>query len=255
MDREIDLKDISDGKFYGINDMVKADCQGCEGCSACCRGMGNSILLDPLDIFRLTSHLDCSFQELLQERIQLQVVDGVILPNLKMAGEEEACTFLGEDGRCTIHPFRPGLCRLFPLGRCYENGSFRYFLQTHECPRENKAKVKVKKWIDTPQVKQYEEFVTAWHYFLKDIQRLLEETFPEENGIRSRWEDSENTGSGTEASREDGDGEITPREKLRKKICMYVLEQFFVQPYRRNEDFYQQFFQRLKEARQYMGWG
>lgn len=42
MDREIDLKDISDGKFYGINDMVKADCQGCEGCSACCRGMGNS---------------------------------------------------------------------------------------------------------------------------------------------------------------------------------------------------------------------
>ena len=113
----------------------------------------------------------------------------------------------------------------------------------------------MKKWIDTPQVKQYEEFVTAWHYFLKDLQRLQEETSPEESGVGSRWKDSENTQAGTEASCKDGEREITPREKLRKKICMYVLEQFFVQPYRRNEDFYQQFFQRLKEARQYMGWG
>lgn len=58
MEREIDLKAVSDGRLYGANDMVKADCGDCEGCSACCRGMGTSIILDPLDIFRgIQSHV------------------------------------------------------------------------------------------------------------------------------------------------------------------------------------------------------
>ena len=65
MRREINIKDISDGKLYTANDMVKAGCQDCKGCSACCRGMGSSIILDPLDVFRLTKDLECSFQELL----------------------------------------------------------------------------------------------------------------------------------------------------------------------------------------------
>ena len=32
-----------------------------------------------------------------------------------MAEDSESCTFLDENGRCSIHPFRPGICRLFPL--------------------------------------------------------------------------------------------------------------------------------------------
>ena len=43
MEREIDLKKISDGKLYTNKDMVKAGCGECQGCSDCCRGMGNSI--------------------------------------------------------------------------------------------------------------------------------------------------------------------------------------------------------------------
>ena len=37
--REIDFAKVSDGKFYQLGDMVKADCQGCAGCSECCRGL------------------------------------------------------------------------------------------------------------------------------------------------------------------------------------------------------------------------
>ena len=76
MEREIDLKEISDGRFYDLNDMVKAGCDDCRGCSACCRGMGESILLDPLDIFRLTDCRKCSFEQLLDSCIELHVVDG-----------------------------------------------------------------------------------------------------------------------------------------------------------------------------------
>ena len=51
--REIDLKEISDGKLYGPNDLVKAGCNDCAGCFSCCQGMGESVILDPLDIFHL----------------------------------------------------------------------------------------------------------------------------------------------------------------------------------------------------------
>ena len=51
--RELDFNEISDGKFYQSQDMVRADCGGCKGCSSCCRGMDSSIVLDPLDVTRL----------------------------------------------------------------------------------------------------------------------------------------------------------------------------------------------------------
>lgn len=53
MKREVDLNEISDGRLYSSGDMVKVDCHDCEGCSACCQGMGDSILLDPMDLWRL----------------------------------------------------------------------------------------------------------------------------------------------------------------------------------------------------------
>ena len=63
MEREIDLKEISDGRFYDLNDMVKAGCDDCRGCCDCCKGMGKSVVLDPYDVFRLEEGLGQSFQE------------------------------------------------------------------------------------------------------------------------------------------------------------------------------------------------
>lgn len=215
MKREVSLEEISDGRLYTSNDMVKADCTGCAGCSACCHGMGKSIVLDPLDIYRLTVGLAMSFEALMQQYIELNVVDGVILPNLKMAEPGEACGFLTEKGRCGIHPHRPGICRLFPLGRYYEGGAFRYFLQVHECKKENRTKVKVKKWIDTPNVKQYEQFVNDWHNFLLKMQE--------------RAADSE--------------------EQTAKQISLFILNQFYIKPYDGLRDFYSQYEERMGQAR------
>ncbi len=175
MERHVRLEDISDGKLYELNDMVRADCNGCKDCSACCHGMGQSIILDPFDTYRLTVGLKKSFEELMQTYVELNVVDGIILPNLKMSGAEEACGFLNGEGRCSVHPFRPGICRIFPLGRYYDDEGFHYILQIHECKSENRTKVKVKKWIDTPDVKKNEQFVNDWHSLQKDLQRLIKE--------------------------------------------------------------------------------
>lgn len=215
MKREVSLEEISDGKLYTSNDMVKADCGDCEGCSACCHGMGESIVLDPLDIYRLTTNLEVSFEALLAQYIELNVVDGVILPNLKMAGPQEACGFLNGQGRCSIHPHRPGICRLFPLGRYYEDGVFQYFLQVHECKKENRTKVKVKKWIDTPNLKSYEAFVNDWHNFLVKMQ---------ERAVESD-------------------------DATAKQISMFILQNFYMKPYDRSKDFYPQYEERMSAAK------
>lgn len=220
MERNISMEEVSDGKLYGLNDMVKAGCEDCVGCSACCHGMGSSIVLDPYDIYRLTAQMGQTLESLLAGKIELNVVDGMILPNLSMSGSEEACGFLDENGRCSIHPYRPGICRLFPLGRIYEDRSFQYFLQVHECRRENRTKVKVKKWIDTPEVKRYEEFVCRWHYFLKDV---------------------------AEVNRKAGDAE------QEKAVNIYVLQTFYMMLYEVERGFYEQFEERIARAAAALG--
>ncbi|MDF2542422.1 MAG: hypothetical protein K0S47_2140 [Herbinix sp.] len=220
MEREVSFNEISDGKLYELNDLVKANCNDCKGCSTCCQGMGKSIILDPLDIYHLSKNLNKTFEELLTEYIELNVVDGVILPNLKMVGESERCSFLNEEGRCNIHAFRPGICRLFPLGRFYEKHSFQYFLQVHECTYKNKTKVKVRKWIDTPDIKRNEQFINDWHYFQKDVQKMM----------KSAQDD-----------------------QLNKGINMYIVRNFFLLPYNITEDFYEQFQERLVRAKYELG--
>lgn len=211
MERNIDMNEVSDGRLYTANDLVKADCRGCHGCAVCCQGMGHSVILDPLDVFWLCCGLGTGFEAMLAERIELYIADRLILPNLRMAGEEERCTFLDPEGRCSIHGFRPGMCRLFPLGRFYEEQGFRYFLQVHECPKPDKGKVKVRKWLDIPELKRYERFITDWHDFLKE-QRKLVETDPEQI----------------------------------KPVSMELLNRFYVTPYEPDQDFYEQFYRRLK---------
>ena len=94
MKRNVSLAEISDGRLYGLKDMVKADCHGCKGCSDCCRGMGESIILDPLDCFGLTTYLKKTLQELIGTCLELGVVDGVVLPHLAMRDGDEKCGFL-----------------------------------------------------------------------------------------------------------------------------------------------------------------
>ena len=214
MERNIDMSEVSDGRLYGLNDMVKAGCDNCAECSACCQGMGNSIVLDPYDVYRLTSGLNCRFEDLLINKLDLNVVEGIILPNLKMSGRNESCAFLDEEGRCSIHSIRPGICRIFPLGRIYEDGSFQDFLQVHECKKTNRTKVKVKKWIDTPDIIKNEAFINRWHYFLKEITQKVQ-GLPEDNV---------------------------------KQMNMYILNAFFVTLYEDRRDFYEQFEERMNAA-------
>ena len=214
--------------------MAKIGCDDCKGCSYCCQEMGESVVLTPFDICELTQHLGRSFDELMEDKIELYMTDGMVLPNLKMSGEtkaygsKEVCGFLNEEGRCSIHAFRPGLCRLFPLGRNYEikqmeteDGikeikGFQYFIVKDSCPNLNGTKVKIEKWLGIPNLKKNEEFITTWHYFCKDFQEEIQE-------LLKAGED----------------------DKV-KKINLSMLELFYRKPYEKERDFYEQFEERMK---------
>ena len=171
--REGSLEDISDGRLYQLNDMVKAECAGCVGCSKCCESdMGTSITLDPYDVWLLCRGTGRSFNDMLEKEIRVSVLDGLILPHMNM---EKGCRFLNSEGRCSIHLYRPSICRLFPLGRYYENGDFQYFLQINECTKKNRTKVKVRKWIDIEPIEEHTAFVRKWHNFLGLARRKVRE--------------------------------------------------------------------------------
>ena len=218
MNREI--LEISDGKLYSANDMAKISCHDCAGCSSCCQDMGESIWLDPYDVFLLTKHLGKTFEELLVKEVEFHVEDGLILPNLKMMGENEpVCGFLNEEGRCSIHEFRPGFCRLFPLGRNYEGDKLTYFVLKEACPASNKSKVKINKWLGMPNLKTYEKFLIEWHDLTKKLRAYYTEHAEDDTVI--------------------------------KAVNMKFLQIFYLTPYE-DAEFYEMFSKRMDEIKMFL---
>lgn len=223
MIRNVDIKDIWDGRFYTSDDMAPLGCDNCRGCSDCCRMTGDSIVLDPLDMYHLTCGTGKSFTDMIEKEIEIRLVDGMILPNIMEHDEtnpvrDDGCPFLNENGRCSIHAFRPGFCRLFPLGRYYsdEDRGFHYFVQKGECTKGGSEPVRVRDWIGIPEEEagQYEDFINTWHFFLKDVSSRLH----------------------------------LLTDRSRDQVTRYMLQVFYVEPYRKDMDFYKQFALRMQKA-------
>ena len=154
--------------------MVKIGCNDCAGCSKCCENMQGLITLDPYDIYRMCKGIkNSSFETLLEKHIEFTVDRGILIPTLAMDKNTGKCTFLNEEGRCSIHDYRSGVCRLFPMGRVYEDGSFYYFLQKDECDYKVKTKVKLKNWLDISDLAKYEQYISDWHYFIATVREYI----------------------------------------------------------------------------------
>lgn len=199
--------------LYSNNEMARLGCNECSGCSSCCREMGQSIILDPYDIYQLQIAAGQTFAQLMQDMIELHVEDGLILPSVRMQDSTDACGFLNRDGRCSIHAHRPGLCRLFPLGRNYDNRGLRYFLLEDACRIQNRTKVKIKKWLGIDSLSKYEEFLIIWHDLRKKVRSQI---------MERRSDD------------------------YTQEINVKLLETFYRKPYDIERDFYTQFKERIK---------
>ena len=240
--REKKIEEIYDGHFYGSEDMVPVGVSGCAGCSACCRNTGDSIILDPYDMYMLQKGTGKTFEEMIEREIEIRLVDGLILPNLMQhhgpspheqaedrsgrkadagipgsgTAEEDHCPFLSAAGRCSIHPWRPGFCRLYPMGRYYTEEGFRYILQKDECVREDRTPVLLRDWIGIEDLPRYEAWVLDWHAFRRRAETAVER--------------------------------LTPRSF--DSVTRYILQIFFVHPYETGADFYPQYGARMEVCRE-----
>ena len=162
------LNEISDGKLYDVEDIVKADTGGCNGCSDCCHDVGELVVLTPFDVYEIVSYLNIEFNQLIDDKIILRENNKILLPYLNMQ-ENKRCSFLNNKDRCMIHSKRPNICRLFPLGRVYKDNTFKYFLQVGNCAKENLNDVKVRDWVGIENYEQNKKFILDWHNFIKAL--------------------------------------------------------------------------------------
>lgn len=210
------LEGIFDGKIYDVEDIVKADAGGCDGCSACCHGVGDLVVLTPFDSYEIVSHLNISFDALLVDKLERRENNKILLPHLKMHGDSERCAFLNEEDRCIIHGYRPNICRLFPLGRVYEENDFKYFLQVDNCIKPNLKNIKVKEWIGIERYEENKVFILEWYRLLKALTFRMK--FVQDNQERDTMNN-------------------------------YLLDTFYRRTLKEGEDFYSAFLGALPEAK------
>lgn len=169
---KVNLDEVSDGKVYERRDMVRLGCGDCEGCSECCKTVGDSIVLDPYDYAMLAAELSMDAAGLNSKYASFGPVGAMVLPHL-VIDEGKGCRLLSADGRCTVHKARPGMCRLFPLARIYEEDRVTYIHQIHECPKKPNKKVRVEEFIGIPNMAAYERYLLVWDSFRKAYEGIV----------------------------------------------------------------------------------
>ena len=85
------------------------------------------------------------------------------------------------------------------------------------CNMPGKSKVRIDRWLEIPDLKRYETFISQWHYFLKSLREKLYAS-----------QDAE----------------------MNQRVSLFVLEMFFERPYNFSGDFYEQFARRLELAKE-----
>ena len=96
----------------------------CRRCLRCCTG--KRIRVNPYEVLRLARRLGTSPTDFLA---RYTIEGGTELART----DDERCVFLGEHG-CGVHPDRPLVCRLYPLGRHVKGGEPDRYLRIESHP-------------------------------------------------------------------------------------------------------------------------
>jgi Fe-S-cluster containining protein len=88
----------------------------CLACGECCRGEDNSVLVFPHEIRAIQKATGLSWQEAAEPPVEGEWDAEGYFHTLewRLAKVGEACRFY-QEGRCTIYPVRPMLCRTYPF--------------------------------------------------------------------------------------------------------------------------------------------
>ncbi len=132
----------------------------CDGCGECCKNR-DDILLNAYDIFRLSKGLNMSDSQIIQMYCEIYIGPTSNIPIVRVRFENGVCGFL-KNNRCTIHAFKPSVCKLYPLGRGMEGESGNVFYLNQDVSCGGKKIQLVKEWVKGLD----EEVFVTWSTFI-----------------------------------------------------------------------------------------
>lgn len=172
----------------------------CVQCGNCCRNR-DDILLTPYDLFHMVRGTGKSIKEVIVKYGDCYIGDSSHLPLVRLKYREEpdgttTCYFLGRrDGKhyCRIHDNKPGVCRIFPLGKFLGRDltkegtpdfAPKYFCQEYSpmdpCPGRKLAmksdiRKKVVDWVGGAEKKRLSDrYSETFNRFLEDYNKTLD---------------------------------------------------------------------------------
>ena len=149
------------------NDIIAFHCQHC---GRCCRHIKDSVMVTPLDAFRLAKFFDNKghqYTDLLE--LYMQFCDPIVLTEegypiflLKTKEPDDSCIFL-ERNRCTVYGAHPCTCRLYPFTTQYftYDRSFEYLLCTELPHHWTGGHIRVGDWLRTRFDRADKEYIHA----------------------------------------------------------------------------------------------
>lgn len=148
----------------------------CKKCGYCCDH--TFIQLYPFDVKNICGQLDITTKEFHQKYSLFKSIEGI--PRCFLRNRLK-CPFK-ENSQCTIYNFRPVRCRLFPLGRVFQENETIFVLPEEKCVGfETGKKQTIAEWLEQQEVTKSDPLTERWNKFLiklKDDSILHEKTFP-----------------------------------------------------------------------------
>lgn len=138
----------------------------CSACGACCKNVRDSIVLEPLDAFRIIRDRMKNGSKDSADDILWNIADlkelsrGFDVFVLRTVNDSGVCGML-KDNRCTIYSARPRTCRLYPFTAdpCPEEHRIKWLLCMEQTHHFGKGAVTAREWQRKSVTSEDEEFL------------------------------------------------------------------------------------------------
>lgn len=153
----------------------------CKLCGSCCRNVADSIMLEPMDIYRLARYQRergepvTGTEDVLAQYSHAEwLADSIPIFLLNTVGPLDVCVFLKE-GRCSVYEARPRVCRLYPftVAPGSRGRDFQYLLCTEKPHHFADGIVTVKDWLSQNFPQDARQFVKADYEILSVLGRNI----------------------------------------------------------------------------------